>query len=1018
MRKLLLILTFFYSFRCAAQVSPFTFTNYNTSNGLTDNTIQSLCQDSDGFLWIGTREGLSRFDGDRFLNFYADKKNSDQLSGNSVTDILEYAPSKMVMLADGKLSLLNTKTKKFSVLASAANRICYHLNTTVPGIYSLSTLDTVYVLNNKMEEVEKLVPPVSKHTMAIDAFFLDSNTAITGTSFELFLYNRKLKTYTPFLNADTIIQQLHLKNKNSSFNFKYYDAATQKVYFSNFFEGLFELNLKGQLLYHWKPVGFAGQLATGNISFIKQMSPHTLWVGSFGNGLFILNTQTKTASKIEMERNDKFSLADNSVHCMITDKDGNEWIGTKNGLCKINASNKIITNWRSEIQQKTSLPDYNLLAVSKAADDNMYFTLFGLSTIFRINNDNTLENIAADKNIAIWQMCNFGNELVFSGSTKYILRYDPLKKQFSKNNFPLTYFPNSDVIIFSFKQKNGDGWFSGNAGGGLIRFSKNGTVHTYKKGIPGLTSGYYSVAVEDRNGDMWFAVNKSNVIAHWDHNTDKFSEVSPANARQTKTVNFNVINDLAIDTEDNLWIGFDGNGLVKYNVKKNESFLYNKNNGLPGNYVMMMRFDNKNRLWLGTTKGLSCFLPKENKFINFSREDGIADDVFNERCSYFDSSTNQLYIGSTTTLMKFNPDSLLLLHKKQFNIYIDNILLNGNAFSFSPGTTISFRPFENNLQFEFTGVDINNGKDIEYSYKLEGADKDWVYNNEATTASYANLNSGKYSFHVRARHKGDNEWNELAKPFVFTIATPWFKTWWFALLVTIALISLLILLIRNYYRRKLEKQKVVLENEQAIERERTRMARELHDGLGSMLSGIKHSFNALQNQLSLDNTQQNKFDYNIEKLNESIVELRNISHSMASDALLKYGLENSLKDYCSNLGSPDGLNITFTALNTDHLFLQEDKAFHVFRIVQELLQNVIKHAAAKNVIVQMSCNEKTLYIAVEDDGKGFGNKNADTGKGIGLRNIETRIKLVKGRIDIQSSQDGTSVLMEIPADTA
>lgn len=238
------------------------------------------------------------------------------------------------------------------------------------------------------------------------------------------------------------------------------------------------------------------------------------------------------------------------------------------------------------------------------------------------------------------------------------------------------------------------------------------------------------------------------------------------------------------------------------------------------------------------------------------------------------------------------------------------------------------------------------------------------------------------------------------------------------MLVTVALISLMVFLIRDYYRRKLEKQKIMLENEQAIERERTRMARELHDGLGSMLSGIKHSFNALQNQLPLDDKQQTKFDYNIEKLNESIVELRNISHSMASDALLKYGLENSLKDYCTNLGSPDGLQINFTAVNTTGLFLQEDKAFHVFRIVQELLQNVIKHAAAKNVIVQMSCNEKTLYITVEDDGKGFDTKNTQQEKGIGLRNIETRIKLVKGKIDIQTSGAGTSVMMEIPMDAA
>jgi len=206
-----------------------------------------------------------------------------------------------------------------------------------------------------------------------------------------------------------------------------------------------------------------------------------------------------------------------------------------------------------------------------------------------------------------------------------------------------------------------------------------------------------------------------------------------------------------------------------------------------------------------------------------------------------------------------------------------------------------------------------------------------------------------------------------------------------------------------------------MEKEIAIEQERTKMARELHDGLGSMLSGIKHSFAAMTKEFELSDNQELLFHANVEKLNEAIKELRNISHNMASDSLLKYGLENSLRDYCSNASLNSGIPVSFTALNTKDLSIKEDKSIHIFRIIQELFQNIMKHSAARNVVVQISNNNKQLYITVEDDGKGFDMGEIKKQDGIGLKNIEARIKLLKGNLDYKTSPGGgTSVLMTIP----
>ena len=206
-----------------------------------------------------------------------------------------------------------------------------------------------------------------------------------------------------------------------------------------------------------------------------------------------------------------------------------------------------------------------------------------------------------------------------------------------------------------------------------------------------------------------------------------------------------------------------------------------------------------------------------------------------------------------------------------------------------------------------------------------------------------------------------------------------------------------------------------MEKELAIEQERTRLAMELHDGLGSMLSGIKHSFSAIKNQLDLNETQEINFNVNIDKLNESVREIRTISHSMASGTLLQSGLEDSLRDYCRYLSSPGGLKISFEALSMEKKKFNEDQAFHVFRIVQELLQNIIKHSDAAQAIVQVSYNANRLYLTVEDDGKGFEIKEAISKSGLGLKNIQSRVKILNGKMDVRTAAGkGSSIFIEIP----
>ena len=984
------------------------FINYTTINGLADNRVLCITQDSRGFMWFGTSEGLSRFDGNRFENYFANPRDKHSLPDNIIPCIYEYKPGHLVMIAGATLTCLNTFTRKFYTPSFAIGRNVYAISEAGSSGYVVTNADTGFILNNQLEITDTLFYPFKKGPF-VASWYLDDDQILTGRINEYYIYHKKQKKYT------VLLSDKDMPPRDRMLTFLYYDSTDRAFYFSNYFSGLYKYDLNGKLLFNWKlyfqPIPFNN----GNIRFIIPKNDSVLWIASGEEqGLAVFNKRRNQFSLIKADASNPTSLVSNSVLAAYIDRQGNDWIATSKGISKLNSLPLAIQKWGAQ-DLSSSFP---FLSIRKGRDSNYYVARFGYQGLWRINKSNDSFNLLKLGYLpSIWSLNCFGDDLVVTGAGTTIARYEPLKKKYTSTDFLKKYFPQSDIVVLAFKHSNGDEWYSGNAGGGFVRIcAKDGSIHQYKKdGQEGNFSiSYYPYHVEDKNGDLWFGVNKTERLLHWNLQTERFNEISFSDIVSAEKQIFRGITELVTDRQGNIWTGFDGSGIVKYDPVKKTRDHYTIANGLASNYISSMTFDDKDRLWIGTFKGLTCLITTENKFINFSRKDGLPDDYFADRCIMFDSTTHLLWIGGASVLMRFDPEELLRSNSQTFPVYIDGIIVNNELFIDQNTSKTTLAPGQNNLQFTFIGLDREGGKNIEYSYKLIGADKDWISTN-ATTASYNSLSPGDYSFVVRGRYNGDTKWMDLKDPFSFTIQTPWHMTWWFRISLAVAVIALSWLLIRTYYRNKFLRQKAMMEKEIAIEQERTKMARELHDGLGSMLSGIKHSFAAMTKEFELSDKQELLFHANVEKLNESIKELRNISHNMASDSLLKYGLENSLRDYCNNASLNSGIPVSFTALNTKDLNINEEKSIHIFRIIQELFQNIMKHSAAKNVVVQISNNNKQLYITVEDDGKGFDMGQIKRQDGIGLKNIETRIKLLKGNLDYKTAPGGgTSVLMTIP----
>ncbi|HEY0680492.1 MAG TPA: sensor histidine kinase [Chitinophagaceae bacterium] len=242
-----------------------------------------------------------------------------------------------------------------------------------------------------------------------------------------------------------------------------------------------------------------------------------------------------------------------------------------------------------------------------------------------------------------------------------------------------------------------------------------------------------------------------------------------------------------------------------------------------------------------------------------------------------------------------------------------------------------------------------------------------------------------------------------------------------ALLLIISLLSY-----RNFrQKQKLQQQRInELETEKKLtateavlkgeEQERTRLAKDLHDGLGGMMSGIKYSFLTMKRNLIMTPENQQAFERSMDMLDSSIQEMRRVAHNMMPEALLKFGLDTALKDLCNDINQSGALHITYQSIGMENVVIDQTASITIYRIVQELINNTMKHASATNSIVQLSKTDDKLTITVEDDGKGFDVTCLKMAKGIGWTNIMNRIEFLKGKIDINSGANkGTSVLIEV-----
>ncbi len=812
-------------FSAKAQAPKLKFSHINSFQGLSNNTIEAIYQDSRGFIWFGTRDGLNRYDGYQAIVF-----KNNQADKNSISD--DYV---RCLSEDSRHNL-------WAGTSDGLNRFNQLKNTF-----------TSY-----------------KHKS-------DDRRSISGNMVNCIYKDRKNKLWIG--TADGCLN-LYVPETDSFQHF--YDAADitggSKVDFAiNYIyedsHGLLWIATeKGLKTFDRNAHNFNGNigfqdLKTINlpVKTIQEDSLHNLWLGIENNGLMELNLKSKTVKRYRHQLLDAGSFANDQVKCILVDRKGNLWAGGINGgLSLFNPKTGSFYNYQNESKNSSSLSQRTVSAIFEDDQSNLWvgthragvnlftpkankFKLFQNEPGDNTLSYNDVRTFCEDEKNNIWIGTDGGGVNVYNpvkNTFKYY-RYNP------DNSNSLA----ADAVLDIYMPNEKKAWIS-TWGGGLNCMDRGTGNFTHFINNPtdtsSISSNYVQQSIKDSEGNFWVATYYGGLNL-LNEQTLKFKRFTEAPDRKTKISGNNIVS-LKEDRSKNLWIGTDDGGLNCYNlISKKISHYFNNLEKLPDLRVLFI--DHAGRLWLGQ-KGLYLFNAEKNKFNIYTAEAGLGSATIK---SIEEDEGGNLWIAESDGLIKFNPKTLQFikyniadgLQEQEFEVNSslktkDNQLYFGgvNGFNlFSPSTiksnayippvyitgfqifdkmiypdstgspltddisltkTIKLSYKQSSIALYFAALNYTAAENNKYTYRLEPFDEKWHITNDRK-ASYTNLEPGTYTFRVKAANN-DGLWNNKGTSLSIIISPPFWATWWFRCIVFILLVTIVYQLLR--FKKNLDLRKI------------------------------------------------------------------------------------------------------------------------------------------------------------------------------------------------------------------
>ncbi len=951
---------------------------WQTQDGLPHNAVSEALQSRDGYLWLGTPQGLVRFDGAHFVVF--SPQNTPALKGKIVRSLCQTSDNTLwIGTEDGGLSFL--KDGQFSLAPLAEDKSIKAALESSDGSLWIGTTNGLGHFKNGQSTWFTKTNGLPNNIVLALCEDHSSNVWIGANSGLVRFKDNAFERYNdPWGFLTNSVRALFCDHENN-------------LWIGLGGGGLARLS-HGEFKAFKAPEG----PADGFITAILEDSRRELWVGTMG-GLF-----RRVGERFVMELNHE-GVPYDAVFRLYEDKEGSVWLGTKEGLSQLR-----FKPFEAYTKQQ-GLPHNNVTSVCEGDDGTVWTTTWGGGA------------------------SEFKNGEIIS---------------YNRANSPLY-----DLLLSVCPTRDGSVWFGGDHDGGLFRF-KEGTF-THYGNEQGIVDPAVRVIHEDRQGQLWIGTSgalylmrdgkchrftatdgpagKTIRAIFEDHQDNLWIGTSEGLTRHSngKFFNFSMKDGLSTnqvlaiyeDREHNLWIGTDGGGLNRF--KDGKFTAYTTAHGLFNDSVSEILEDDHGYLWMSCFSGV--FRVKKKDLDDFDRGKiqtigcasyGRTDGMSSAQCNGvskpagWKGKDGRLWFPTTRGVVVVDPNSITENNTPP-PIVVENIIADKKDWKPSRGSTnVIISPGKGDLEFHYTALSFRVPEMNRFKYKLEGVDSEWVDAGTRRVAYYNNISPHAYTFRVIGCNN-DGTWNQTGASISFVLLPHFWQAKWFMGLIALTAAGIVAGSVRYLTWKKVQKQFLRLEQQQAIENERTRIAQDMHDDLGARLTEIL----LLSNVPATNGSAQNEDTIRARKVAGAAAELvRNLDGIVWAVNPKNDSLESLtlyLCEYVQRFLGPTSILCSWDiAADLPAADLSSEVRHNVFLVFKEALNNIVKHSGASQVQLRLRVEKCYLLLSIEDNGKGF-LPEGESESGNGLINMQERMQKIGGNFELQSGLGkGTRIALRAP----
>lgn len=1024
----------------------FYFKKHQVDKGLSHNTVWCILQDSYGFMWFGTTDGLNRFDGQKFIVYRNDIQDSSSLGNNYVQTLFEDDERNIWVGTNSGIYIYNRKNDSFSHFkkktkyeVSISGEVTRIIKSQKGQIWIATLGQGIFIYDPQTKDLIQN----SKDTSFSWDLCEDKNHRIYSSSLQegLISYDlngNKIEAYTFFLN----------KKDLNNIKINCIEAIDDKVWFS---VGVNSLNVLDSRTKQIKSFN-SNNLDIGTIRAITKYSVKELLIGS-DNGLYLFDLVTNTFFRVDNIL-DSRSLSDKSIHAIVKDKEGGVWIATYLGGINYLAQQIKVFDYYPPTHNTDFSTGKIINQFCEDRDKNIWIgAQDGLKILNkRIQTLQPYTISGSNKKYDVRSLLSDNDHLWIGtysdGLKKLNLRTNRLSEYYHIRESAQSICSND--ILSLCKDSKGDIYVG--TTWGLCKYNKDQDNFETLHFVGTMTSVSY--LLEDKSGYIWIATNSSGVFRYNPENRDwKHYSHEDKNIR---SIISNSIICIFEDSNGTIWFGTNGRGLCFFD-NKNESFnnFDPQNKILPNKVIYSIEEDNLGNFWISSNSGLLRINPrtKDNKKL-FTQEDGLQSNQFNFNAS-LKTSSGELYFGGINGFNSFFPNDF-----KENNyippVYVVDVRLYNTgekeSKEFLQLTTpvyltnnIELPYNKNSFIIEFKALSYEEPGRNKYAYILEGFDDNWVSSDLSNIASYTNLSPGKYTLKIIGSNN-DNKWNKEGASIQIEILPPWWRSTIAYLIYTLCLISIMYCLFRflahkSNLKFKKQLEEYQLEKEKEVYQSKIGFFINLVHEIRTPLSLIKLPLEKLSEQHMKDE-KESKY---ITIINKNVTYLLNIVNQLldfqkveSNKSVLKLQEQNIndlLREIYNQFIHSAELNKITMTLSLPHKdilsFVDKEK---ISKIINNLLSNALKFATSK-IELQIRSLDRSFEIRVIDDGPGIpdnergkifeafyqatqnSGNNAKTGTGIGLTFSRLLAENHKGTLTVEDNEwGGSSFILTIPTE--